>query len=178
MVTGRRTGRSTSKLTLNLGLRYDVSIPAHRPLQPPELARSERARRHPGAGADTLHGRRSLRQFPRAHHCQQRLERHPAAFRIRLPGDADDRGCAADMASTIRSHAPAPPAWHSYGSQGFNQYTGMIPTYNNDGATPYLHLNNPYPSGLIQPPGNSLGLLNDFGYGREWPLAQHDRHAL
>lgn len=57
-----------------------------------------------------------------------------------------------------------------YGAQGFNQYTGMIATHNNDGATAYLHLSNPYPSGLIQPAGNSLGLLNDVGQGATGPL--------
>lgn len=58
----------------------------------------------------------------------------------------------------------------SYGSQGFNQYTSVVSTYLNDGATPYLHLNNPFPNGLIQPPGSSLGLLNDVGYGAIGPL--------
>ncbi len=58
----------------------------------------------------------------------------------------------------------------SYGSQGFNQYTNAVTTYQNDGATPYLHLSNPFPNGLIQPPGRSLGLLNDVGYGAIGPL--------
>ncbi|HEY3973517.1 MAG TPA: TonB-dependent receptor [Candidatus Sulfotelmatobacter sp.] len=57
-----------------------------------------------------------------------------------------------------------------YGSQGFNQYTNVINTYQNDGATPYLHLSNPCPNGLNQPPGNSLGLLNDVGYQAIGPL--------
>jgi hypothetical protein len=50
-----------------------------------------------------------------------------------------------------------------YGSAGFNQFTNVVTTYKNDGQTPYLHLNNPFPAGLIQPAGNSLGLLNDVG---------------
>ena len=58
----------------------------------------------------------------------------------------------------------------SYGSQGFNQYTNPVTTYQNDGATPYLHLSNPFPNGLIQPPGSSLGLLNDVGYGAIGPI--------
>jgi hypothetical protein len=58
----------------------------------------------------------------------------------------------------------------SYGSQGFNQYTSVVNTYLNDGATPYLHLNNPFPNGLIEPPGSSLGLLNDVGYSAIGPL--------
>jgi hypothetical protein len=57
-----------------------------------------------------------------------------------------------------------------YGGQGFNQYTNVINTYQNDGATPYLHLSNPYPNGLNQPAGNSLGLLNDVGYNANGPL--------
>jgi hypothetical protein len=57
-----------------------------------------------------------------------------------------------------------------YGSQGFNQYTGQVTTYQNDGATPYLHLNNPFANGLIQPPGSKLGLLNDYGYGANGDL--------
>jgi hypothetical protein len=58
----------------------------------------------------------------------------------------------------------------SYGSQGFNQYTSVVNTYLNDGATPYLHLNNPFPNGLIPPSGSSLGLLNDVGYSAIGPL--------
>ncbi|MGA9979945.1 MAG: TonB-dependent receptor [Candidatus Sulfotelmatobacter sp.] len=57
-----------------------------------------------------------------------------------------------------------------YGGQGFDQYTNVITTFNGDGATPYLHLNNPFPTGLIQPPGNALGLLNDVGFGANGPL--------
>jgi hypothetical protein len=57
-----------------------------------------------------------------------------------------------------------------YGAQGFNQYTNTITTYDNDGATPYLHLSDPFPNGLIQPPGNSLGLMNDYGYAANGPL--------
>ena len=62
----------------------------------------------------------------------------------------------------------------SYGSQGYNQYTNAITTYQNDGATPYLSLSNPFPYGLIQPPGSSLGLMNDVGYGAIGPLRTHD----
>ena len=58
----------------------------------------------------------------------------------------------------------------SYGSQGFNQSTGAVTTYNNDGATPYLTLSNPFPNGLIAPSGSTLGLLNDVGYGAVGPL--------
>jgi hypothetical protein len=57
-----------------------------------------------------------------------------------------------------------------YGAQGFNQSTNVVATYQNDLATPYLHLNNPYPNGLIQPAGNTLGLMNDVGFNANGPL--------
>ncbi|HTU50964.1 MAG TPA: TonB-dependent receptor [Acidobacteriaceae bacterium] len=57
-----------------------------------------------------------------------------------------------------------------YGTQGFNQYTNMITTYQNAGDTPWTRLSNPFPNGLILPPGNSLGLLNDVGFGAVGPI--------
>ena len=57
-----------------------------------------------------------------------------------------------------------------YGAQGFNQTTTVVTTYKSDGATPYLHLNNPFPNGLIQPQGSKLGLLNDIGHDANGPL--------
>ena len=57
-----------------------------------------------------------------------------------------------------------------YGGAGFNQYTNVVTTFHSDKATPYLHLNDPFPNGLIQPAGNSLGLMNDVGFGANGPL--------
>jgi outer membrane receptor protein involved in Fe transport len=57
-----------------------------------------------------------------------------------------------------------------YGSAGFNQYTNVITVNPADHATPFVNLGNPFPNGLIQPAGNSLGLLNDVGFGANGPL--------
>jgi hypothetical protein len=57
-----------------------------------------------------------------------------------------------------------------YGGAGFNQYTYAVTTFHNDRATPYLHLSDPFPNGLIQPAGNSLGLMNDVGFNANGPL--------
>ena len=57
-----------------------------------------------------------------------------------------------------------------YGSQGFNQYTYNITTYQNQGNVPWLHLSDPFPNGLIQPAGGSLGLMNDVGFGANGPV--------
>jgi Carboxypeptidase regulatory-like domain/TonB dependent receptor len=58
----------------------------------------------------------------------------------------------------------------SYGSEGYNQYTTPDATYENNGATPYMHFSNPFPYGLMQSAGSSLGLLNDVGYGAVGPI--------
>jgi hypothetical protein len=157
------------KLTMNLGLRYDVSVP-----------RTDRFNRQnwmdlnvvlppfvPGLG--TLHGGEVF-----AGSKQRRI----------LDGDWKDiqprfgfaylasprmvvRGGYGIYYSQPRSDATAVAP---YGSQGFKQYTGAITTYNNDGATPYLHLNNSFPNGLIQPAGSSLGLMSDVGLAANGPL--------
>jgi outer membrane receptor protein involved in Fe transport len=57
-----------------------------------------------------------------------------------------------------------------YGSAGFNQYTNVITVNPADHATPFVNLSNSFPNGLIQPAGNSLGLLNDVGFGANGPL--------
>jgi hypothetical protein len=57
-----------------------------------------------------------------------------------------------------------------YGSAGFNQYTNVITVNPADHATPYVNLSNPFKFGLKQPVGNSLGLLNDVGFGANGPI--------
>src|SRR5579864_4047022 len=57
-----------------------------------------------------------------------------------------------------------------YGSAGFNQYTNVITVNPNDLETPFVNLNNPFPNGLIQPAGNTLGLMNDVGFGANGPI--------
>jgi len=57
-----------------------------------------------------------------------------------------------------------------YGGAGFNQYTNVLTVNPNDRATPFVNLSNPFKFGLIQPAGNSLGLLNDVGFGANGPI--------
>ncbi|HEX3661672.1 MAG TPA: TonB-dependent receptor [Acidobacteriaceae bacterium] len=161
--------KTTKKLTLNLGLRYDVSMP-----------RTDRHNRQnwfdptiplplsiPGLG--TLHGGEvfaSSSQRTIVNDDWSDIQpRFGLAYQIRPLTVI--RGGYGIYYSQPRSGATGVAP---YGAQGYNQYTNAVVTYNNDGATPYLHLSNPYPHGLIQPPGNSLGVMNDVGYSATGPL--------
>jgi hypothetical protein len=159
----------TPKLTLNIGLRYDVSLP-----------RTERHNRmnwfDPGVvsplnvpGLGTLYGGEEFNSPSiRSDWLTDWKDFQPRfGFAYRLGDKTVMRGGYGIYYDQSRGGANG---LLSYGSQGFNQYTTAVTTYQNDGATPYIHLNNPFPNGLIQPPGSSLGLLNDVGYGAIGPL--------
>ena len=159
----------TPKLTLNLGLRYDVSLP-----------RTERDNRMnwfdpnvasplsvPGLG--TLYGGEMFNSpSVRTNWETDWKDIQPRfGFAWQFNSKTVIRGGYGIYFDQTRSGANG---LLSYGSQGFNQYTSAVTTYQNDGATPWLHLSNPFPNGLILPPGSTLGLLNDVGYGAVGPL--------
>jgi hypothetical protein len=159
----------TPKLTLNLGLRYDVSLP-----------RTERHNRmnwfDPNVASPlTVPGLPTLYGGEMFTNDQMRTNwdtywsgiQPRFGFAYRLGSSTVLRGGYGIYYGQTRSGANG---LLSYGSQGFNQYTNAVTTYQNDGATPWLHLSNPFPNGLILPPGSSLGLLNDVGYGAIGPL--------
>jgi Carboxypeptidase regulatory-like domain len=159
----------TPKLTLNLGFRYDVNKP-----------RTERHNRMnwfdpdvvsplqvPGLG--TLYGGEMFNSGSIRTNWQTDWKDVQPRFGMAylLNTKTVIRGGYGIYFTQTRSGANG---LLSYGSQGFNQYTNLVNTYQNDGATPYLHLDNPFPNGLIEPPGSSLGLLNDVGYTAIGPL--------
>ena len=159
----------TPKLTLNLGLRYDVTLP-----------RTERHNRMnwfdpnvpsplsvPGLG--TLHGGEMFNSASvRSDWLTDWKDFQPRFGLAYMLGQKTViRAGYGIYFSQTRSGANG---LLSYGSQGFNQYTSAITTYQDDLATPWLHLSNPFPNGLIQPPGSSLGLSNDVGYAAIGPL--------
>ena len=169
--------RLRPKLTLNIGLRYEVSLP-----------RTERYNRMnwlnpnltytlaadpavlPGAPPLNLKGgevfaspsnRSNYNIFYGAFQ-----PRFGFAYEFR-PGLVV-RGGYGIYYSQPRSGAAGTGPW---GYQGFDQQTQWIPSFDNQTVLPGARLNDPFPgTGPKLPPGNSLGALNDVGFAGVGPI--------
>jgi hypothetical protein len=175
--------KTTSKLTLNLGLRYDVSLPRTErlnrmnwwnpnvinPLNGGKISYDDQFN---GPTTLTLHGAEFFNSpSVRSDWLTDWTDIQPRfGLAYQFAPKMVLRGGYGIFYSQTRSGANG---LLSYGSQGFNQYTSAITTYQNAGNVAWLHLDNPFPNGLIQPPGSSLGELNDVGFGAIGPLRTH-----
>ncbi|MGA3166102.1 MAG: TonB-dependent receptor [Terriglobia bacterium] len=161
------------KLTLNIGLRYDVSTP-----------RSERYNRMNGFDPNvvspltvpalgTLHGGEIF--MSPSHRNNFNTDYGDVGPRIGFAYKVFDktvlRGGYGIFYSTVKSGAAGTGA---LGWQGYDEVTNWYPLNPSDGATPFGRLSNPFPNGVRLPPGNSLGLLNDVGLSAFGPVASID----
>ena len=173
--------KATPKLTLNLGLRYDVSLPRtdrfnHQnwfdpnvvnPLNGGSISYTDPLTGNP-VKRPLLGGEVFANPHERTNYVTDWKDIQPRfGFAYQFAQKMVVRGGYGIYYGQSRSGASGVVP---YGGQGFDEYTNVISTYHNDGATPYLHLSNPFPNGLNQPAGSSLGLLNDVGYGANGPL--------
>jgi len=154
--------RMTPLLTLNVGLRYDVTTPRTERHNRQEWFDDTVASPISATGFNALKGGEVFASSSNRHvvdtdfrDLQPRLglswQFHPGWVM---------RGGYGIYYSQTRAGASGTG---SYSSQGYNQSTGAITSYKNDGATPWLHLSNPFPNGLLTPTGNTLGLKTDLG---------------
>ncbi len=171
----------TPKLTLNLGLRYDVSLPrtdkfnhqdwfnpnAVNPLNGGKISYTDPLTGQPVTRA-LMGGEVFATNSQRTNYVTDWKDIQPRlGFAFQFAPKMVVRGGYGIYYGQSRSGASGVVPW---GNAGFDEYTNVVPTYNSDRATPYLHLSNPYPNGLNQPAGSSLGLLNDVGFGANGPL--------
>lgn len=175
--------RVTPKLTLNLGLRYELNTP-----------RTERFNRmnwlDPNAlsplqvaGLPALHG---IEVFAspndRSNYFTDYKDIQPRlGFAFQLPHKFVLRGGYGIYFSTPRSGASGTGPW---GFQGFNIQPPWLTTLNIDHATPWNTLSNtscqfaaPYPCSVAPAPGNSLGAFNDIGFAAVGPIRQESLHT-
>jgi hypothetical protein len=164
------TWKVNKKLTLNVGIRYDIDFP-----------RTERYNRMNGLDPTVI----SPLQVPglgvlRGGEIFANSDNRAPGYDVSYPTLGPRIGIAYQpfdktvirtgygiYYSSVRSGAAGvgPP-----GYQGYDEYTPWINTYQNDGVTPWGLLSNPFPAGIKLPPGSSLGLRNDIGFGAVGPI--------
>jgi len=161
--------RVTSKLTLNLGLRYD--------LETPRTERYNRMNYFDAASASPL--ARITPQFPnltggvvfvgvdgRSRH-QYLWDTNNVAPRLGLAYQLTKRTVIRSAYAHI--FGPSPQQAHgTVGPMGFRTENLWVTTL--DGITPYNLLANPYPQGFRPPPGAAEGLLTQTGSTLQSPL--------
>jgi hypothetical protein len=168
--------RVTPKLTLNLGLRYELNVP-----------RTERYNRmnwlDPATvsplqvpGLDTLHG---IEVFTgpgnRQNYYTDYKDVQPRiGFAYQIHPSWVIRGGYGIYYSTTRSGAAGTGPW---GYQGYNIQPPWLTTLNIDHATPWNTLKDtsclftaPFTCSVAPPPGNSLGAFNDIGADAVGPI--------
>ncbi|MGH9583032.1 MAG: hypothetical protein ACRD4O_08875, partial [Bryobacteraceae bacterium] len=161
--------RPTSRLTVNLGLRYELTLP-----------RTERYNRMSWIDPNVVSPIQvaGLPQLTGGMEFASDKERH--AYNT----DYADWGPRVGLAYrafdniVIRTgygifYDPIQGAASGTGGAGFygfNYTTPLLTTYQSDGATPFGRLSNPFPNGIDLPPGNSQGLLTGVGHGITDPV--------
>ena len=158
-----------NRLTLNLGMRYELTLP-----------RTERYNRQswvdPNAvsplqvpGLPQLHG--GLVFASNSDRSPYNVDPMNFAPRVglayRTKGDFVIRTGYGIFFDPIKGAASGTG---NGGFTGFNWNTPLLTTLNNDGATPYSRISDPYPAGVKLPPGNSLGLLTRVGLSVGGPI--------
>ena len=161
--------RPTSRLTLNLGLRYELTLP-----------RTERFNRM--SWIDPLVA--SPLQVPGYPNLRGGLEFATDSDRSPYNVNPTNFGPRVGIAYRTRGNIVIRTGYGIFyevikgaasgtgggGFTGFKYNTPLLTTYQNDGATPWGRLSNPFPQGIQLPPGNSQGLLTGIGLGIDGPI--------
>jgi hypothetical protein len=184
----------TPKLTLNVGLRYELSLPrterfnrmnwldpnAASPLQltAAQLATAQ-ANNLPSQALQTLGSLHGIEVFASPHdrsnyYADYKDIQPRFGFAYQLPHTFVVRGGYGIYFSTPRNGASGTGPW---GFQGFNIQPPWLTTLNIDHTTPWNALSNtscqftaPFSCSVAPPPGNSLGAFTDIGFAAVGPI--------
>lgn len=160
--------KTNDRLTLNLGLRYEVVMPRTERrnelnwLDPNAVSPITLNGQHLFGGEEFANAGDRYSYAPDYRDFQPRL-----GFAYKVPHNTVVRGGYGIYFSAWRG---AVAGTSGIGQQGFDQVTNLVTSFMGDQSTPAARMSNPYPYGPLQPPGSSLGLLNDVGYGALGPI--------
>jgi hypothetical protein len=160
--------RASDKLTLNIGMRYDLDLPrterfnriswldlkSPSPLQVPGLG--------PLTGGLQFASNNERAPFDNNYHGFG--PRFGFAYKLRR--NTVVRGGYGIYYTQNKGAA----AGTGISDQGFVEQTNWLNTYLNDGATPWGFLSDPFPPAPRPPTGSSLGLLTDVGFALTGPI--------
>jgi hypothetical protein len=162
--------RPTSRLTLNLGFRYELTLPRTEtlnrqsyldpnvtsPLQVPGLPPLKGGLMFTDSNNRSPYDTDPYNMGPRI------------GLAYRAPGDIVIRGGYGIFYEPVKGAAAGTGGG---GFTGFNFQTPLLLTWQNDGATPAGRISDPFPGvGPQLPPGKSQGLLTSVGFGVSGPI--------
>ena len=160
--------RVTPKLTLNIGLRYDLDLP-----------RTERANRISWLNPDAP----SPLQVPGMPNLKGGLQYADSNHRAPYENNYNGWGPRFGIAYQVKPHTvlrggygifysqnKGAAAGTGISDQGFVEQTNWLDTYQNDNTTPWSFLSDPFHGGPRPPTGASLGLLTDVGIAIAGPI--------
>jgi hypothetical protein len=166
-----------SKLTLNLGLRYDVTVPrterfnrqnwldlnATNPLNGGSITYDDPITgdsvTRPLLGAEVFSNSRDRYNFG----IDWKEIQPRFGFAYQVHPNVVLRGGYGIFYSTTRAGAAGTGPINTY--KGYDQLTEWVTVDPANQVTPFARLSDPFPGGPLQPPGNTLGALNDVGFG-------------
>ena len=160
--------KKSERLTLNLGLRYEVIMPRTERrnelnwLDPNVESPITLNGKHLLGGERFASSRDRYSYSPSYNNWQPRF-----GFAYRGMQNTVIRGGYGIYFSAWRG---AVAGTSGVGQQGFDEVTNLMASFQGDGATPAARMSNPYPNGPLMPPGSTLGLMNDVGYFAYGPI--------
>jgi hypothetical protein len=163
--------KMTPKLTVNVGLRYDLTIPMterYNKINNLDLTTTspfggsgyKGGLTFPGSGGSTNPKSRGL------------YDVNPTNFapRLGVAYQLDDKTVVRSGYGIYFSVSPASASADVNNVQGFAQNTNWMTTWNYNGYTPAGMPRNPFPTGILKPQGSSNGMLTNLGNTAQGPV--------
>jgi hypothetical protein len=159
-------------LTLNIGLRYDLTLPREEAHNRMEWLSTSAVSPLQAPGLGTLHGGEIFAMSgDRANYEPDYSDWEPRFGVAWRPISKTVVRAGYGIYYTASRSAAAGAG--GLGQNGFAQTTTWITSLNSDGATPYGRLQNPFPAGgPLLPPGSSQGLLTQVGLAAAGPVKE------
>lgn len=160
--------KATDKLTLNVGIRYELELPRterHNRMEwfDPNLQSPLQVTALPNLKGGLVYASSSER-YPLNTYAKSIAPRIGLAYRV-TPHLVLRGGYG--IFTNPTSSAPASPIL----DEGYNKVTPLLTTYQGDNATPWGRMSDPFPgTGPLLPSGNTLGALTDVGSSTDGPI--------